>query len=156
MSHRRRQDSELEYAPGHILDVANEDRMVNNWLRFKVLMDHNGRSVAAMPRPKNVTGNTVRVVCDWLETSKFRMCSLKCQNGTAEITSHNAVDKTRRVETILRNIFSRNDLGHSKSDVKQAEKTDTCNSPSHVHHRPQIRRCQTCGTNNRTLHVQNS
>ena len=46
------------------------------------------------------------------------MCSLKCQNGTAEITSLNAVDKTRKVETILRNTsrYSHNSLGHWESE----------------------------------------
>ena len=95
--------SELEEASGDHVEIADEDGMVNSRLRFKVLMNQNDGSVAAMEGPKDVTENMVRVVCGWLETWRFGECTLKCQNGTAEITSKNAVDRTRRVETSLRN-----------------------------------------------------
>ena len=51
-------------------------------------------------------------------------CSLKCQSGTAEITSQNAIDRTKRIETILRNTsrYSHNSLGRWESDVNNAEK----------------------------------
>ena len=78
------QDSELEDASGDHNDVADEDGMVNSRLRFKVLTDHNDRSVAAMTGRKDVTVNTVRFVCDRLETWRFGVYSLKCQNGTAD------------------------------------------------------------------------
>ena len=114
----------MEEASGDHVDIADEDGMVNSRLRVKVLMNRNDRSVAAMAGPKDVTENTVRVVRDRLETWRFGVCSLKCQSGTAEITLQNAVDRTRRVETILRNTsrLSHNSLGHWESDVKQAEK----------------------------------
>ena len=112
--HRRRQDSKLEDASGDHVDIADEDGMVNSRLRFKVLVNHNDRSVAAMAGPRDVTENTVRVVCDWLETWRIGVCSLTCPNETAESTSQNAIDRTRRVETILRNTsrYSHTSLGH--------------------------------------------
>ena len=122
--HRQRQDSKLEDASSAHVDVADDDGMANSRLRFKVLMNQEDRSVAAMAGPKDVTEHTVRVVCDKLETWRFGVCSLKCQNETAEITSQNDIFKTRRVETILRSTsrYSHNSLGHWESDVKQAEK----------------------------------
>ena len=98
--HRQQQDSELEDASGDHVDIAKEDGMVNSRLRFKVLMNHNDRSVAAMAGPKDVTVNTVRVVCDRLKTWRLGVCSLKCQNGTANIISQNDIDKTRRVDRV--------------------------------------------------------
>ena len=89
-----------------------------------MLMNHNDTSVAAMAGPKDVAEKMVRVVCDRVGTWRFGVCSLKCQNGTAEITSQNATDRTRRVETTLRNTsrYSHNSFGSLGSDVKQAEK----------------------------------
>ena len=65
--------------------------MVNSRMRFKVLMNHNDRSVAAMAGPNQVTENTVRVVCDGLETWRFGVCSLKCQNGQQRSHPQNAI-----------------------------------------------------------------
>ena len=78
-----------------------------------MLMNHNDTSVAAMAGPKGVAEKMVRVVCDRVGTWRFGVCSLKCQNGTAEITSQNATDRTRRVETTLRNTsrYSHNSFG---------------------------------------------
>ena len=46
------------------------------------------------------------------------MCSLKCQNETAEI------DKTRRAKTILRSTprYSHDSFGHCESDIREVEK----------------------------------
>ena len=122
--HWRRQDSKLEEASGDHVDIADEDGMVNSRLRVKMLMNRIDRSVAAMAGPKDVTENTVKVVCDKLDTSRFGVYSLKCQNGTPGVTSQNAIDRTRRVETILRNTsrYSHNSLGQWESGVKHAEK----------------------------------
>ena len=77
-----------------------------------------------MARLKDATEYMVRVVCDRFETWGFEVCSLKCQNETAEITMQNAVDRTRRVETILRKTprYSHDILGHCESVVKEVEK----------------------------------
>ena len=52
------------------------------------------------------------------------VCSLKCQNETAEITLLNTVDRTRRVKTIPRDTtrYSHDSLGHRESSIKEVEK----------------------------------
>ena len=66
--HRQRQDSALEDALLDHVGIATEDEMVNSRLRFKALMNHDDGSVVAMSRPRDVTENTVRVVCDRWKT----------------------------------------------------------------------------------------
>ena len=77
--HRRRQDSDLEDASFDRTDVA------------------------AVTEPKEVTLCTVRFGCERFEMWRFGVRSLKCQNETADITSLNTVDWTRRNKTIPRN-----------------------------------------------------
>ena len=102
--HRRRQDSELEDASADHVDITDEDGMVNSSLRFKVLMNHNDRSVAAMAGPKDVTENAVRVVWDRLETWRFGVCSLKCQNRTPDqIAERSWQDETSRDNSVNHN-----------------------------------------------------
>ena len=84
-------------------DIAAGDGMANKRLRFNVLVNHNSGSVATLKGPKDVTEYMVRFVCDRLETWRFGVRSLKCQNETAEITLQSAVVRTRQVKTILRN-----------------------------------------------------
>ena len=80
--YRRRQGSELEDASFDCADIAAETEMANKRLRFKVLVNHNNGSVAAMARPTDVTEHMVRVVCDRSEIWGFEVFSLKCQNET--------------------------------------------------------------------------
>ena len=105
--HRRRQVSELEDASCDRADIAAGSGRANKRLRFKVLVKHSNRSVAALAGPTDVTEFMVRVVCDRLDTWRFGVCSLKCQNETAEITLQNAVDRTRRVKTKHTKVFAR-------------------------------------------------
>ena len=95
-------------------DITAGDGMANKKLRFKVLVNHNSGSVATLKRPKDVTEYMVRFVCGRLETWRFGVRSLKCQNETAQITLQNAVVRTRQVKTILRNTpwYSQGSLGH--------------------------------------------
>ena len=92
--HRRRQDSDPEDASFDRTDVA------------------------AVTEPKEVTLYTVRVGCERLEMWRFGVRSLKCQNETADITSLNTVDRTRRVKTIPRNKtrYSHDSLGRSEDN----------------------------------------
>ena len=89
----------------------------------KVLVDHINGAVA-MTGPNDTTVCTVRVVCDRLDEWRSGVCSLKCQNETAEITLLNTVDTTRRVKTIPRNTttYSHDSFGHCESSIKEAEK----------------------------------
>ena len=77
--HRRRQDSDLEDASSDRTDIAEDTGM------DKVLVNHHKGSVA-VTGPKEVTVHTVRVGCERFEMWKFGVCSLRCQNETAEIT----------------------------------------------------------------------
>ena len=52
----------------------------------KVLVNHAQGSVAAVTGPNEVTECMVRVGCERFEMLRFGVCSVKCQNGTAEIT----------------------------------------------------------------------
>ena len=95
-------------------DVTAGDGMANKRLRVKVLVNHNSGSVATLKGPKDVTEYMIRFVCDRLETWRFGVRGLKCQNETAEITLKNAVVRTRQVKTILRNTpwYSHGSFGH--------------------------------------------
>ena len=71
--------------------------------------------IAAVTKPKDVS-------CDRLDEWRFGVCSLKCQNETAEIALQNTVDRTRRVKTILRYTtrrYSHDSLGHCEEVEKQ-------------------------------------
>ena len=85
----------------------------------KVLVNHNN-GADAVTGPKEVTEYTVRVGCD----RRFGVCSLVCQEETAETTLLNTVDRTRRVKTIPRNTprYSHDSLGHYESSVQELEK----------------------------------
>ena len=74
------------------------------------------------------------------------MCSLMCQNETAETTLLNTVDRARRFRTIPRNTsrYSHDRLGQCESSIKEVEKQilvlishtwrsdDTCDSDRDV------------------------
>ena len=98
--HRRRRDSDLEDALFMRTDLA------------------------AVTEPKGVTEYMVRASCDRLDVWTFDVCSLKCQNETAEITWLSTFDWTRRVKTIPRNTtrYSPDSLGHCESSIKVLEK----------------------------------
>ena len=93
--YRRRRDSDLEDASSDRTDIAAETGM------DKVLVNHNNGAVA-VTRPNEVTEHMVRIGCERFEMWILGVCSLKCQNETAEITLLNTVDQTRRVKTIPR------------------------------------------------------
>ena len=82
--HRRRQESDLEDAFSDRTDIAAEAR------KDKVLVNHN-KGAVAVTRPKEVTEYIVRVGCEKFEMWRFGVCSLNCQNETAEITLVNTV-----------------------------------------------------------------
>ena len=88
----------------------------------KVLVNHNKGSVA-MTGPNGVTVYTVRIACDRLDDWRSGVCSLKCQNETAEITLLNTFDTTRRVKTIPPNTtrYSHDNFGHCESSIKEVE-----------------------------------
>ena len=71
----------------------------------KVLVNHNHASVAAMRGPQDVTEYMVRVGCDRLETWRFGVRSLKCQNETAEITLQNTVDNSTKHQGIRMTVW---------------------------------------------------
>ena len=116
--HRRRQDSDLEDASSDRTDIAAETGIE------KVLMNHDHGSVTAMTGPNEVTVYTVRVDCERLDEWRSGVCSLKCQNETAEITSLNTIVTTRRVKTIPRNTtrYSHDSLGHCESSITEVER----------------------------------
>ena len=65
-------------------------------------MNHNNGAVA-VTAPKEVTEYMAQVGCDRLEEWRLGVCSLECQNETAEITLQSTVDQTRRVKTTPHN-----------------------------------------------------
>ena len=116
--HRRRQVSDLEDASSDRADTAAETGM------DKVLVSLDTGAVAAVTGQNEFTVCTVQVGCQRFEMWRFCVCSLKCQNETAEITLLNTVDRTRRVKTIPRNTtrYSHDSLGHCESSIKEVEK----------------------------------
>ena len=125
--HRRgrdARDSGLDVASFDYSDISAEVGMFNKTLKFKILVSHRSGAVAALKGPKDVTEYTVRVGCERFEMWRFGVCSLKCQNETAEITLPNTVDRTRRAKTSPRNttMCPRNSLGHRESSTKEVEK----------------------------------
>ena len=78
-----------------------------------------------MTGPNEVTEYKVRVGCDRLDEWRIGVCSLRCQDETAEIALQNTVDRTRRVKTVLRNTprYSHDTLVHC-----ECEETDTLNA----------------------------
>ena len=173
----RRQYSQMKDASGDHVDITTEDGMVYRKVTLTGCMSHNDGLVAALAGPSDVTENMVRVVCDMLETwglgvhpqvskrtsrdcaaerccrdkasqERFGVCSLTCQNETAEITLQSTTGRTRRVKTILRSTpprYLHNSLGY-------CIETALCKDPPHVGSRPQIRQRKTCGTDNHTVH----
>ena len=125
--HRRRQDardSGLHVASFDHCDISAEVGMFNKKLKFKVLVSHRSGAVAAWEGPKDITEDTVRVVCDRLDEWRSGVCSLKGQNETAKIILLSTVDTSRRVKTIPRNTtrYSHDSLGHCESSIKEVEK----------------------------------
>ena len=98
--------------------------VVQQEVEVQSLVSHRSGAVAALEDPKDVTEYVVRVGCDRLDEWRFGVCSLKCQNETAEITLQNTVDQTRRVKTIPRNTprYSNVSSGHCESSIKEVEK----------------------------------
>ena len=77
---------------------------------------------ASFDRTDIAAVTTESVSCDRLDEWRFGVCSLKCQNETAEIALQNTVDRTRRVKTILRYTtrrYSHDSLGHCEEVEKQ-------------------------------------
>ena len=71
-------DSGMDVASCDHCDISAEVGMFNKKLKY-VLVSHRSVEVATVEGSKDVTENTVRVVCDRWETWRIGVCSLKCQ-----------------------------------------------------------------------------
>ena len=67
---RIQKNLELDVASFDHADISAEVGMANKKLKFKVLVNHNNGSVAAMEGPKDVTEYMVRFVCDVLRETR--------------------------------------------------------------------------------------